>query len=228
MRGDGAASHSLRGRSAATQKMVDTLSTRLDQTDTAVDARIAAVKAIERRRAGHAGAPKIARRPARNRPRLPRRPGIRAASGAARPAGGAQPTRQRSQAGHGRRELSLPRCTNVFCRLHRFLLPPTPMGPFVVAFRVIFFVIEILPITFKVISSLRRRRPYDAVQAAFEEAAVADAVRLADRQLHEASAEMGARVRLRHSGRGGTAGRRRRGRDVGRTCPCHRALVRCG
>jgi Domain of unknown function (DUF4407) len=205
MRGDGAASHSLQGRRAATQKMVDTLSARLDQTDAAIDARIAAVKttnaaalatlATEDRQA--AGAEQAAITAASGDPGSVRGLLIRQAA--------------LNQLVNDRKPDTvvpdpLPHCSNVLCRLHRFLLPPTPMGPFVVAFRVIFFVIEILPITFKVISSLRLRRPYDAVKAAFEEAAVADAVRLADRQLHEASAEMGARVRLRHAGRRGGAG----------------------
>jgi len=91
------------------------------------------------------------------------------------------------------------KCSNVFCSLRNWLLPPTPMGPIVIAYRVIFFVIEILPITYKVITSLRRRRPYDAVKAALEEAAIADSIRLADRHLHEAAAEMAARAHLRRS-----------------------------
>ena len=93
----------------------------------------------------------------------------------------------------------VPKCSNVFCSIRNWLLPPTPMGPIVIAYRVIFFVIEILPITYKVITSLRRRRPYDAVKAALEEAAIADSIRLADRHLHEAAAEMAARAHLRRS-----------------------------
>jgi hypothetical protein len=205
MRGDGAASHSLQGRRAATQKMVDTLSARLDQTDAAIDARIAAVKATN--------AAALATLATEDRQAASaEQAAITAASGDPGSVRGLL-VRQAAlnQLVNDRKpdtvvQDSLPRCSNVLCRLHRFLLPPTPMGPFVVAFRVIFFVIEILPITFKVISSLRRRRPYDAVKAAFEEAAVADAVRLADRQLHEASAEMGARIRLRHAGRRDTPG----------------------
>ena len=174
MRGDGAASHSLQGRRAATQKMVDTLSVRLDQTDAAVEARIAAVKTTN--------AAALATLAAEDRQAASaEQAAITAASGDPGSVKGLL-VRQAAlnQLVNDRKpdtvvQDSLPRCTNVFCRLHRFLLPPTPMGPFVVAFRVIFFVIEILPITFKVISSLRRRRPYDAVKAAFEEAAVADA-----------------------------------------------------
>lgn len=200
MRGDGAASHSLQQRRVATQKMVDTLSARLDQTDAGVGSRIAAVKAIN--------ADALATLAAEDRQAAgAEQAAITAASGDPSSVRGLL-VRQAAlnQLVNDRKPDTvaanpLPRCSNVFCRLHRYLLPPTPMGPFVVAFRVIFFVIEILPITFKVISSLRRRRPYDAVKASFEEAAVADAVRLADRQLHEASAEMGERVRRRHAGR---------------------------
>jgi hypothetical protein len=205
MRGNGAASQSLQSRRAATQTLVNTLSSRVDQNGTAIDARIAAVKATN--------AAALATLAAEDRQAA-------SAEQAAITAASGDPSNVRgllvrqaalNQLVNDRQpdtvvQDSLPRCGNVFCRLHRFLLPPTPMGPFVVAFRVIFFVIEILPITFKVISSLRRRRPYDAVKAAFEEAAVADAVRLADRQLHEASAEIGARVRLRHADRQDNAG----------------------
>ena len=205
MRGDGAASHSLQGRRAATQKMVDTLSARLDQTDAAIGARNVAVKAIN--------ADALATLASEDRQAATAERAVIAAASSDPGSVKGLLVRQAAlnQLVNDRKpdtvvQESLPRCTNVLCRMHRFLLPPTPMGPFVVAFRVIFFVIEILPITFKVISSLRRRRPYDAVKAAFEEASVADAVRLADRQLHEASAEMGARVRLRHSGRGDSAG----------------------
>jgi hypothetical protein len=204
MRGDGAASHSLQGRRAETQTLVGTLSSRLDQTGTAIDARIAAVKATN--------AAALATLAAEDRQAASaQQAAITAASGDPGSVKGLL-VRQAAlnQLVNDRKpdtvvQDSLPRCTNSLCRFHRFLLPPTPMGPFVVAFRVIFFVIEILPITFKVISSLRRRRPYDTVKAAFEEAAVADAVRLADRQLHEASAEMGARVRLRHARRSDAA-----------------------
>jgi Domain of unknown function (DUF4407) len=207
MRGDGAASHSLQGRRAATQKTVNTLSARLDRTDAAVAARIVAVKAIN--------ADALATLAAEDRQAASaEQAAITAASGDPGSVRGLL-VRQAAlnQLVNDRKPDTvvtdaLRRCTNVLCRVHRFLLPPTPMGPFVVAFRVIFFVIEILPITFKVISSLRRRRPYDAVKAAFEEAAVADAVRLADRQLHEASAEMGSRVRLRHSAQRDAASRR--------------------
>jgi hypothetical protein len=84
------------------------------------------------------------------------------------------------------------------------------MGPIVIAYRLIFFVIEILPITYKIIASLRRRRPYDAVKAALEEAAVADSIRLADRHLHEAAAEMAARAHLRKMRAAEMAASRRR------------------
>ncbi len=51
---------------------------------------------------------------------------------------------------------------------------------------------ETLPITYKVIGSLRRRRPCDGGKAALEETTVADSIRLAERRLHEV-AEMAAR-----------------------------------
>jgi Domain of unknown function (DUF4407) len=83
------------------------------------------------------------------------------------------------------------------CQLRNFFLPPTPMGPTVIAYRVIFFVIEILPITYKVISSLRRRRPYDIAKAALEEVSAIDAFRVVDRYLHDASREAAERAARR-------------------------------
>ena len=91
-------------------------------------------------------------------------------------------------------------CTGLFtpfCALRNWLVPPTPMGPVVGAYRMIFFVIEILPITYKVIASLRRRRPYDVAKAALEEANNAASVRLLDRYLHEAAGEMATRRQRR-------------------------------
>jgi hypothetical protein len=71
------------------------------------------------------------------------------------------------------------------------------MGPTVIAYRVIFFIIEILPITYKVISSLRRRRPYDIAKAALEEVSAIDAFRVVDRYLHDASREAADRAARR-------------------------------
>jgi hypothetical protein len=98
----------------------------------------------------------------------------------------------------------VPPCTGLFawvCHLRNAIVPPTPMGPAIVAYRVIFFVIEILPITYKVITSLRRRRPYDVAKAALEEASNVDMVRLLDRQLHDASREVSTRSDQRYAAR---------------------------
>jgi Domain of unknown function (DUF4407) len=208
MRGNGEASRSLSQRRDATQRRIDGLTTRLDRTEADLNARIAAVK-----RTNAAALAALDRQD--DLAATQEQAAIRAASG--------DPSQTRgllvrqaalNQLVNDRQPDTvapdpLPRCTNVLCRVRRFLVPPTPMGPIVVAFRVIFFVIEILPIMFKVIASLRRRRPYDAMKAAFEEAAVADAIRLADRQLHEASAEMTTRVRLRRARRSDAVGRHR-------------------
>jgi hypothetical protein len=98
----------------------------------------------------------------------------------------------------------VPACHGLFgwwCSFTHWLIPPTPMGPAVVAYRVIFFVIEILPITYKVISSLRRRRPYDVAKAALEEASNLEALRLLDRHLHDTAKELTHRAQLRHGPR---------------------------
>jgi hypothetical protein len=94
----------------------------------------------------------------------------------------------------------VPACHGLFawlCQLRNLVLPPTPMGPTVIAYRVIFFIIEILPITYKVISSLRRRRPYDIAKAALEEVSAIDAFRVVDRYLHDASREAADRAARR-------------------------------
>jgi len=87
----------------------------------------------------------------------------------------------------------IPPCTGPtawFCVVRNWFIAPTPMGPTVAAYRVIFFVIEILPITYKVLTSLRRRRPYDVIRAALEESSNVDAIRMLDRHLHEAAGEV--------------------------------------
>jgi hypothetical protein len=87
----------------------------------------------------------------------------------------------------------VPPCTGAFawfCVVRNWFIAPTPMGPTVAAYRAIFFVIEILPITYKVLTSLRRRRPYDVVRAALEESSNLDAIRLLDRHLHDAAGEV--------------------------------------
>jgi hypothetical protein len=77
-----------------------------------------------------------------------------------------------------------------FCSIRNWFVAPTPMGPTVAAYRIIFFVIEILPITDKVLTSLGRRRPYDVIKAALDESSNVDAIRLLDRHLHDAAGEV--------------------------------------
>jgi len=90
----------------------------------------------------------------------------------------------------------MPACHGVtapFCVLRNWLIPPTPMGPTVVAFRTIFLLIELLPILFKIMQSLRPRRPYDVAKAALEYVSSLRMHRVLDRALHEANADMVAR-----------------------------------
>lgn len=96
----------------------------------------------------------------------------------------------------------LPPCTGLtawLCSFRNWILPPTPVGPVVMAYRVIFFTIEILPIAYKVIASLRRRRPYDVAKAALEESNNIDSIRLLDRHLHEAAMDLRNRSRQRRN-----------------------------
>ena len=90
----------------------------------------------------------------------------------------------------------IPPCTGFtapFCAVRNWLIPPTPMGPTVVAFRTIFLLIELLPILFKIMQSLRPRRPYDVAKAALEYVSSLRMHRVLDRALHEANAEMALR-----------------------------------
>jgi hypothetical protein len=61
----------------------------------------------------------------------------------------------------------------IVCDFERLLIPPTPLGAYVLAFRVFFLAVELAPITLKIAMSLRRRRPYDTFEAAAEERALA-------------------------------------------------------
>jgi hypothetical protein len=87
----------------------------------------------------------------------------------------------------------IPPCHGLFypvCKVRNWLLPPTPMGPTVIAFRIIFLVIELLPIMFKILQSLRPRRPYEVAKAALEHASMLRSYRLLDGALHDVSGDM--------------------------------------
>ncbi|GAA2861500.1 hypothetical protein Acy02nite_58040 [Actinoplanes cyaneus] len=99
---------------------------------------------------------------------------------------------------------AIPPCRGFFrwlCSLRNWVAPPTPMGPEVVAFRIVFLVIEIFPITYKVFMSLRRRRPYDMVKASMEVEVYATAFDRADRSLHQGAAQVVTRVNERRDWR---------------------------
>lgn len=86
-------------------------------------------------------------------------------------------------------------CDSWACELERAFLPPTPLGTWVLAFRVAFLLVDLLPILLKLQFSLRERRPYDAMLAAHEEIAVARALNFAHEGLVANRAEMDRRVR---------------------------------
>jgi hypothetical protein len=71
-------------------------------------------------------------------------------------------------------------------------------------FRSILFLVDTLPILLKIFSSLRVRRPYDALVAALEEAGVADAINRLDSALNATGTEMERRAAIRHGQRRGT------------------------
>lgn len=93
------------------------------------------------------------------------------------------------------------------CEAKRFVLPNTPLGSFVGAFRAILFLIDILPITLKIYFALRQRRPYDVLVAALEEASVADSINKLDHELNHSGQQMEDRAVARRGNRH-TAGAR--------------------
>jgi hypothetical protein len=87
----------------------------------------------------------------------------------------------------------IPPCTGFFtplCKLRNWIWPPTPMGPTVIALRTIFLVIELMPISFKILQSIRPRRPYDVAKAALEHASMLRSYRMLDAALHDVSLDM--------------------------------------
>ncbi len=94
--------------------------------------------------------------------------------------------------------------SGVWCHITRFFVQPTPLGPFVASFRLFFISIELLPIIMKIIMSLRRRRPYDALVAAIEEVSTASSIELLDNQLVQVGAVLESRASWRKSQRSGT------------------------
>ncbi len=90
------------------------------------------------------------------------------------------------------------------CVARRYVVQPTPLGPFVSAFRFIFLAIDLLPILMKVTFSLFRRRPYDALEAAAEERGVATAINLLDAHLERVGSQLERRASERKSARTGT------------------------
>jgi Domain of unknown function (DUF4407) len=57
---------------------------------------------------------------------------------------------------------------NFLCDAWQTLVPPTPAGPIVGSVRIIFFLIELSPLLFKIAYTLRRNRPYDTALAQME------------------------------------------------------------
>ncbi|MGO4859648.1 DUF4407 domain-containing protein [Arthrobacter sp. 2MCAF14] len=72
---------------------------------------------------------------------------------------------------------------NVGCVIGQYFFYPSPMGPMVGAFRIVFLSMELMPIILKIGASLRRRRPYDTLMAATEHVSEGASVRLASQHL---------------------------------------------
>lgn len=91
----------------------------------------------------------------------------------------------------------------VWCDTVRFFVEPTPLGPYIGAFRGLFLSIELLPILLKIVMSLRRRRPYDALVALIDEANIAQHIDLLDNILIQVGALLESRASWRKSQRSG-------------------------
>jgi hypothetical protein len=87
-----------------------------------------------------------------------------------------------------------PKCHSFGCRVRQFLVPPTPLGAWVTACRLILLLVDCLPILLKTHFSLRERRPYDALRAAYEEIAVADTLVMLHNELLGRRAQIDANV----------------------------------
>lgn len=91
----------------------------------------------------------------------------------------------------------------VWCDTVRFFVEPTPLGGYIGAFRGLFLSIELLPILLKIVMSLRRRRPYDALVALIDETSVAQHIDLLDNILIQVGALLESRASWRKSQRSG-------------------------
>ncbi|SDI90230.1 protein of unknown function [Frankineae bacterium MT45] len=87
------------------------------------------------------------------------------------------------------------------CSAQRLVYEPTPAGPYVAAFKTLFFLIEVLPIVMKMMFSLRERRPYDELDAAIEEISRARTTEMLDGQLIHVGARLESRATWRKAQR---------------------------
>jgi hypothetical protein len=102
------------------------------------------------------------------------------------------------------------RCSSSFrwlCELKRSAFPSTPLGTYVGVFRAILFLIDILPVLLKIFYSLRKRRAYDVLVAALEEASVADSMNKLDFTLNDLGADMEDRAATRRGRRSSSGAR---------------------
>jgi hypothetical protein len=89
------------------------------------------------------------------------------------------------------------------CRSWRSFFPNTPLGTFVGSVRVLLIIVDMSAVIFKLMASMRRRRPYDAMVAAIEEAQTAEVVNRLDKALDLSGRIREERAALRHSARAG-------------------------
>lgn len=88
------------------------------------------------------------------------------------------------------------------CTIWQALFPATPLGGFIGPIRIMLIIIDTAAVWFKLFSSLRRRRPYDALIAAIEEADIADSVNRLDLTLNEVGEIIEMRAATRRGARG--------------------------
>ncbi len=89
----------------------------------------------------------------------------------------------------------------VFCDIRRWIVPPTPLGPQIAAWRYFFLLFDLMPILAKVILSMRKVRPYEEAEAGLSLLARVRMLNTVDHQLNAIGSEWEERAATRRRGR---------------------------
>lgn len=88
-----------------------------------------------------------------------------------------------------------------WCSLRTWLIPSTPLGPQIAAWRYFFLLFDLMPILAKAVLSLRRVRPYDEVEAGLALISRVRMLNSVDWQLNQVGADWEDRAAERRSRR---------------------------